>query len=164
LNYFGVQGGGADATAASCTNSAGNRYWMLSGIIYHNSKVRITDVTDGTSNTYLVGETKYMSLRVPNPGQYYGWASSDWPLGTFGSPASVAGAVVAINTLASYTGSGATTHTFDVQTRTFGSNHPGGCFFALADGSVSFVTNGIGIGIYRAMGTRADGLPIGGAP
>jgi len=167
LNYLGVQGGGADSSAASCTNGTGLRFWMLTGVIYHNSKTRITDITDGTSNTYLVGETKYYPHRSApsgSPAQYYAWASSDWPLdggGRFGSPTAVAGTVLGIN---SQTANASTAMTFDITTRTFGSNHPGGCFFGLADGSVSFVTNGIDIAIYRALGTRADGLPVGGVP
>jgi len=156
-NYFGVQGGGAGSADASCTNTAGNRYWMVNGILYHNSSTRMSHITDGTTNVFLVGETKYQSIKAGNPSQYYGWASSDWPLPTYGSPSQVAGAVVAINSAAHYP---AVNHTFDVQTRTFGSYHEGGCHFTMADGSVHFVSENVDLTIYQQMGKRADGLPI----
>jgi len=36
--------------------------------------------------------------------------------------------------------------------------------FSLADGSVHFVSETIDINIYRKMGIRDDGLPMGGLP
>jgi prepilin-type N-terminal cleavage/methylation domain-containing protein/prepilin-type processing-associated H-X9-DG protein len=42
----------------------------------------------------------------------------------------------------------------------FRSLHPGGVNFAKADGSVSFIKNGIGLQTYRALGTRAGGEVI----
>lgn len=51
-----------------------------------------------------------------------------------------------------------------VQSRTFGSHHPGGGHFARADGSVHFVAEQIEMSAYRQLAIRADGLPIGGAP
>jgi hypothetical protein len=39
----------------------------------------------------------------------------------------------------------------------FKSRHPGGVQFACADGSVHFVANDIGLGLYRALATMAGG-------
>jgi prepilin-type processing-associated H-X9-DG protein len=46
--------------------------------------------------------------------------------------------------------------------RGFGSRHPGGCNFAMADGSIQFVSQSIDVNVYRQLATRADGLPAGG--
>ena len=39
---------------------------------------------------------------------------------------------------------------------------PGGCHFAMADGSVHFVAETIDITVYRGLGAREDGLPVRG--
>ena len=41
------------------------------------------------------------------------------------------------------------------------SNHPGGVHVAMADGSVRFVGNGIGLATWRGLGTRAGGEMLG---
>jgi prepilin-type processing-associated H-X9-DG protein len=46
----------------------------------------------------------------------------------------------------------------------FGSFHPGGCHFALADGSVRFVHETIDINLYRRLGQKADGELMSGLP
>ena len=43
--------------------------------------------------------------------------------------------------------------------RGFGSFHTGGCFFAMADGSVQFVSQNMDVNVYRQVAGRADGLP-----
>ena len=43
----------------------------------------------------------------------------------------------------------------------FRSLHPGGGNFAMADGSVRFVRDGISLPAYRALATRAGGEVIG---
>lgn len=159
-NYFGCQGGGtATTTDVVCTNAAGNRWWMKNGILYHNSSTRIQDVIDGTSNTFLVGETRYQSTQSANNSQYYGWASSDWPMVSFGSPSQVAGASLPINSSNLNPGILGQT-TFDVMTRMFGSHHTGGCHFLVADGSVQFISQNIDLLTYQNAGRRADGSVI----
>jgi prepilin-type processing-associated H-X9-DG protein len=43
----------------------------------------------------------------------------------------------------------------------FGSLHPGGCNFALADGSIRFVSENVAIDIYQACGSRAGNESVG---
>ena len=52
--------------------------------------------------------------------------------------------------------------TGNVASSTFGSLHPGGCHFAMADGSVHFLSEHIDLAAYRGLGARNDGLPAGG--
>ena len=44
--------------------------------------------------------------------------------------------------------------------QSFRSDHPGGCHFLFGDGSVRFLTNGIQLDVYQALGTRAGGEVI----
>tara|TARA_R110002095_G_scaffold213518_1_gene204261 strand:+ start:927 stop:1169 length:243 start_codon:yes stop_codon:yes gene_type:complete len=76
-----------------------------------------------------------------------------------GSPAQVAAADLPINSGANTPDTG---HTFDIQSRTFGSYHVGGCHFLMADGSVHFLSENLDLTLYRALAKRADGLPVGG--
>ena len=155
-NYYGVQGGGN--VGVICT-SVSVRPWMNSGIIFHNGNVRMSRISDGTTNVYLVGETKYQPLTAGNPSQYLGWASSDWPYPTYGAPSNTAGAVLPIN---SSTTNPAKSHTFSENNRMFGSNHAGGCHFLMADGSVHFVSENIDLTTYQTLAVRDDGQPVGG--
>jgi len=153
-NYFGVQGG----ETAFCSNSDGVRVWMKDGMLYHNSNTRMRDVTDGTSNVFLLGETKYQSSSDVNV-QFYRWASSDWPRSA-GQPAQVSAALFPINSQPAPKPGGAAS--FNVMNRLFGSYHPGGCHFVMADGSVHFVSQNVDVTTYRTLAKRGDGLPVGG--
>jgi len=143
-SYFGVQGGGA---APDCGNSscspANERGSYVSGLLYAGSKHKLLDATDGTSNVFLVGESRYGGAA---------WGASA-KQDSCSYPRNVAGAQDQINL---YPNQGI--H----DTRGFSSYHFGGCHFALADGSVHFVRETIDLNTYRQMARRADGLPVGG--
>jgi hypothetical protein len=159
-NYFGVQGGGP---TPDCSNQSGTRVFYRNGILYFKSQTRIGDITDGTSNVFLVGETKYCLTPTGRAdGVYVSWCSaSKIYIDGFGVPLTMAAAELPINSVA---GSGATFDTLDTQSRTFGSFHLGGCHFLLADGSVHFIPNSINTSVYQQIAVRNDGLPAGGLP
>jgi prepilin-type N-terminal cleavage/methylation domain-containing protein len=159
-NYLGVQGGGppTGVGSAPCATQLGQRVFFQNGIIYVNSKTKIGYITDGTTNTFLIGESRYMP--TPNmraDGFHAGWASSVKADNAFAVPATFAAAVLAINAQARC----GPPDCFQFVSRLFGSQHTGGCMFGLADGSVQFVSQNIDINVYRQMAVRNDGLPIG---
>ena len=137
---------------------------------------RIADVIDGTSNTILVGELRGWDpingfKDSATPGVDFGsnnryfptWVGSvdlddDWDahmrLGGDGS-VDLGGAGVGprpINSVdPSYT---------DVRGQCYGSLHPGGANFCVADGSVRFITESINLTVYQGLCTRADGSVV----
>jgi len=157
--YFGVQGGGA---TPNCSSQSGQRVFFVNGILYHNSATGFRDITDGTSNVFLVGETKYCLTKGGRAdGVVTGWASAAKLDDGYSSPIVLAAAMQQINAYAYH---GGNADTLNYQTRMFGSFHPGGCQFGLADGSVHFVSETTDINLYRQLSIRNDGLPLGGLP
>jgi prepilin-type N-terminal cleavage/methylation domain-containing protein/prepilin-type processing-associated H-X9-DG protein len=178
LNYLGVQGGGAEGDRACATGSSSNRRLRFDngGLFTVGSKAAAVDaakITDGLSKTFLVGESRWWSYAATNVGyaNYFGWSSSN-RLATSDQPLVLAAAVDPLNNpLVDYDASqpwvdanGGYTNGLWLGThsRCFGSRHPGGCHMAMADGSVVFLNDTIETTLYRSLGTRADGLPVGG--
>ena len=131
------------------------------GVLFLNSAIRFEDITDGTSQTIFVGEKL-------NDGLGEGWAS--------GTRASLRNSGSGINrtTIPSFDGrscrrrrrrrrqraaKAAAATSFDTLTFVGGyySRHPGGANFAFGDGSVRFLKNSIGAGMFRLLANRADG-------
>jgi prepilin-type N-terminal cleavage/methylation domain-containing protein/prepilin-type processing-associated H-X9-DG protein len=113
--------------------------------------MRLTDVTDGNSNTFMIGED------VPELIRWNEWAHSNGAIGTCAIPPNTG---ITIPT-GPAPGSLTTSDAGDWQERySFRSRHTGGLQFALADGSVRFVSESVPIQIYRAMATRSGGESV----
>jgi prepilin-type N-terminal cleavage/methylation domain-containing protein len=131
------------------------------------SAVRIADVTDGLSNTLLFGERyhrdpSFDALVAAGTGggsdkiAGYGW----W--GSFGTGAVTDVTESAFAPLNYLVGSLATDPTTAVNMRinAWGSGHTNGANFARADGSISFIVNGIPQAVLLLLAQRADGQVI----
>jgi prepilin-type N-terminal cleavage/methylation domain-containing protein/prepilin-type processing-associated H-X9-DG protein len=154
-NYYGVQGGGA---TPSCANQGNQRVFYTDGVLIHNRPIGFHEITDGTSQVFMLGESKYcLTPTGRSDGIHTGWASGG-KLDAFGSPYVCAAAKEQINSIS---GSGGDRDTLNIMTRLFGSFHPGGCSFAFADGSVGFFRETISLQIYQQLAGRGDGMPVG---
>jgi hypothetical protein len=121
------------------------------GILYINSAVRMAQVTDGTSNTLLIGE------RPSSMNLYYGWqwaGVGDSPY--FGATDVVLGVherALTPSALPDYYREGTIQDPTDKHRYHFWSLHPGGGMWALADGSVRFIS-------YSAGGSQGTGTAV----
>ncbi len=126
------------------------------GVMTVGALTRLTDITDGTSNTLLVAEDAgrpklWLAGRQAPAGIAPGgaWASN-------ANRVIVAGASADGATLL---GPCAINCTNNDQPYSF---HPGGAHFVFADGSVHFLPAGVGVRVLAALATRAGGEVVSG--
>jgi prepilin-type N-terminal cleavage/methylation domain-containing protein/prepilin-type processing-associated H-X9-DG protein len=156
--YFGANSYGGNAGIRSF-------YWTAmdnSGIFYINSSVRFTDVSDGTSNTFLFGERRridpvYTKLVGVGLETKSGWAWAN----VFPGFDYLFGTVRPINWMipASVT----TDPNFvyqDDRCSVYGSYHTNGANFGFADGSVKFLPDATSLLVLQQLSTRAGGEVI----
>jgi prepilin-type N-terminal cleavage/methylation domain-containing protein len=127
----------------------------VTGIVFTRSEVTIAQVPDGTSNTYAVGEkfidpAGYEDDYDPgNDWSMYSGVQDDTVRTTHYEP----GANNLNTPLQDNAQVIAGNHKF-------GSAHATGCFFAMCDGSVQFVTYDVSPEIHRRLGNREDGQTV----
>jgi prepilin-type N-terminal cleavage/methylation domain-containing protein/prepilin-type processing-associated H-X9-DG protein len=148
-SYLGVSG----SPSGDFAHKPGN------GILYWTSKTRLLQITDGTSNTVMVGE------RPPSIDLYYGW----WFAGA-GYDGSGTGDVVLGSTETGYAaalGCPASKAAFqdgDVHNSCdqvhFWSLHTGGSNFCLGDGSVRWISYA-SANVFPALCTKDGGDEVG---
>jgi len=130
----------------------------LSGMFYSQSTVKITDVTDGTSNTLMLSET----VLVPDSasvndfrGRYYNNWTGESLFSTLLPPNTPTGDIMYQCITAPGAPCAGSTNSGVVKYAR--SRHTGGVNACFADGSVRFIPNGIDPTVYSNLGTRAGG-------
>jgi len=167
-HYYGVMGPGG--TTNPTTNVVGgvtysytvgsanaNGAWSAHGMLSHfqnatgsvstNRIVKLTDVTDGTSNTLMIGE---ISMNIPSttpaiPNHYRSWVR-----GNNGGSGVTKNVTYAIGSTF-YNGSN------NFNDISFMSNHTGGANFANGDGTVRFVRTSVTMSVYQAAASISSG-------
>jgi hypothetical protein len=126
------------------------------GVFSRNSLVRVTDITDGSSNTLAVGERAALLTQTP----WAGAVSFGTTRITPGAPVTDPGAVeeaptqvlahVAVHTL----------NDPNSDPEDFYTPHTGAGLFLFADGSVRPVRIGVNLGVFQALATRDGGETV----
>jgi len=172
--YFrGNYGGNSGSTNGASLSTTGN------GILFRDSRIRARDLTDGMSNTIIVGEGVSRRVETISGNAYSPWseAGTYWGGGIHGG-----GFIVTSeppNTPVPDCGRGCGNYTetlfpcFSIDAATpagftcslrstyIRSYHTGGAHVALADGSVRFISNNIHLGTMQALGSRGNGEVVG---
>jgi prepilin-type N-terminal cleavage/methylation domain-containing protein/prepilin-type processing-associated H-X9-DG protein len=108
------------------------------GVLYKDSRVRLEHVTDGTSNTFALGETSWNQYE-----KHRAWVRGIWLTNqSAGMCKNVRDPIGAGLPFGNFNDGG------------FGSEHPGGAQFALCDGSVTFVSESIAHAVLLSTASR----------
>ncbi len=151
-NYVGMAGVYEVSGYPDTSNGA-------AGVLLRNSKVRVTDITDGSSGTLLVGERAWMwQGKVRSPVTTWVGAVTNAVIPQTLNPAlgfEVEGVMVLTNSGTVAEGR-VPNNTFD-HVEDASSNHISGVNFLFADGSVRSIDNTISPRVWVGIATRSGG-------
>lgn len=119
--------------------------YATTGVLFVNSAVRMADIRDGSSSTFLVGEQAWKR------GMHSAWWAGigNGPVEIY----SMKNVLYAINQ-AKCPSLGPC---YVLNDTSFGSQHPGGAHFVFVDGHVRFIAETIDMTAYLALASRASG-------
>ncbi len=147
------------------------------GAIYEDSKTKMGDLSDGTSNTLLVGETKFYGNGLPaGPAGTFYWDPSLYARVQAGIPTADGPECMARAGEVRINPPRLTAAAVDLR-NSFSSHHVGGAQFVFGDGSVHFISDSINhtgvthaqfltggatlFGVYQRLCGRNDGQVTG---
>ena len=146
-SYVGVNGNGGVTDASSSLTSTND------GAFLRNQSMRAGDITDGLSNTFLVGERcSTMSLTS--------WVGAITGAGvdSVRAPGSVEGSAALV---LGHCGPHMPNNPQVTDADALSSFHPQGVQFVFCDGSVHFISSNISQQVYDALATRTSGDIVG---
>lgn len=159
-NYCGSSGAGKDPNFLIDLEDkfCGDIY--TDGIFFPLSKTTASSVTDGLTHTLAIGERTYIkhiwadgAFWVGSADQRHCTMSSKnvrWPIN---SPVTTSGYYVFDRDAP------ANLRTMRMNDMYFGSQHPGGAWFAFAGGNVEFIADDIAFSVYQNLASRNGGEP-----
>jgi len=127
-----------------------------SGVIFPYSKIKLNDITDGTSNTLLFGETSSKKNRVAPLATAWG-SIEPWTWGyySYDPQDTNKGCLMIDHKMVrygiNYSGS------YGVNDMPFSSSHTGGANFSFCDGSTRFMKDSTAITLLQSLATKASG-------
>ncbi len=136
------------ATAGPYTYSTFQTNRDHGGVMWQNSKIAIRDITDGTSQTVIVGECMF----DPRTGK----RAAIWPGMTGYRPETnsiwISDVMWWVDEVSAQINGTAP--------QAFSSRHPGGAFFVFCDGSTRFFRQGGDVNVVRFLAGRNDGRVV----
>lgn len=138
------------------------------GIFYQNSYTELAEITDGLSNTLMLGEslpdqTLFNDDYSGNPQKVDHWYIGSGELATYpeiGSFNSAECSECLGSTACPINSIKIPDSPANDKELSFGSNHPQGVNMGFADGHVKFVVETIDLQVWSAIGTRGEGEPV----
>jgi len=138
------------------------------GIIYPTSKTRHGQISDGTSNTFLIGEASW-DFGESVAGWYAGaafWEEREpeylqWSMSAEGTGFWIYNAAQIRYRIKEAAFEPELAPVVAPRSDlSFGSQHPGGCHFAMADGSAKFVNEDTELSVLQRLASRHDGQVV----
>jgi prepilin-type processing-associated H-X9-DG protein len=142
----GLAHGAGPSSLEAGLAAAENANPSFTGVVYEYSEVKLGQITDGTSNTYLAGEKYIDSIHYETGGDpadnetwCTGWNNDNYRVSNEPPTQDTPGVTLSTR---------------------YGSAHPAGFHAVFCDGHVDQIEYGIELAIHRRMSNRNDGLPL----
>jgi prepilin-type N-terminal cleavage/methylation domain-containing protein/prepilin-type processing-associated H-X9-DG protein len=147
-NYVGNMGPKDPAASSYQVDYTVNSHGGIAqqGVLGMDTAISFKHITDGSSNTFLVGEMSWKS------NGYRAWSRGCWKTSSDWNCHSCRNVTYALNAV-TYNGSN------NFNDVSFGSQHTGGANFAYCDASVHFVSVEVSLAVYRATASRNGNEP-----
>jgi len=133
------------SSSGESTEIGAGNYLGVESLLREVESVRLGDVTDGTSSTFMLGEHRYEFIESFGTHETSSWIgkatfTDAWVPGSL--PHEQASLITRINK------------------NSFTSQHIGGAYFAMGDGHVQFFSENMDIATYVALGTESGGETV----